>query len=57
MHKGRISVSSVEGEYTEFVVSIPLTKDINLDESVENIDHNDFNANKMTLVELSDLDK
>ena len=22
MHKGRISVSSVEGEYTEFVVSI-----------------------------------
>ena len=57
MHKGRISVSSVEGEYTEFVVSIPLTKDINLDESVENIDPNDFNANKMALVELSDIDK
>ncbi|MBU5316688.1 HAMP domain-containing histidine kinase [Clostridium bornimense] len=57
MHKGRISVSSVEGEYTEFVVSIPLIEDINIEESIETIDHNDFNANKMALVELSDLDK
>ena len=27
------------------------------EESIETIDHNDFNANKMALVELSDLDK
>ena len=57
MHKGRISVSSVEGEYTEFVVSMPLVEDMNLDEGIEHMDRNNFNANKMALVELSDLKK
>ena len=41
-------------EYDKLALEVA---DIVKKESIETIDHSDFNANKMALVELSDLDK